>query len=1033
MIIRYKVIITSILASAVAILSGCQEEKFRTNDVSGSDIRLSVDVKSTWQGGVAEASQRAASQCAVITKIDSDTPQPLYLHTTSEPDSVYACTLPPSSRGTMISDKENFHRHFSLSGICYTGSYPSEPENTWTPEFAHNLKYNNDGTPTDASALLQWPGSGAQVKFFAFAPYPDENNTNITLSGPDAPGSPRITYTVPENATEHTDLMVAVADVSSTTDHTDVELKFGHALTAVKVIASESMLECKVERVTFSGIYTTGTYNMGSATWEGTAPTGECYAALNQQTPSETSKIVDGEYTFLMLPQTLPDGATLTIKYTETLTGAARTLTAPINGKTWEAGKIVTYKISTESVSVVAGIEILTPIPAETEDDLSTPQEKELSKYYGDGKNKIPYTGVLYDLTFKPYIETSEADNSNTAKKYLDNPDAFTIEATYTVGEESRSASIDVTKNAEGDGFKGVLDMSALSPNRVINPLTKFNSTQSGTKETPTNLGETETANCYMIDAPGYYSFPLVYGNALNNSSAYTIQHPKSESTQEETGNTIKIKGMTHYVDHNNNMIDDSNISGATEAILVWQDSPDLVRDVKLNGTTSVSFHVDKRTIAQGNAMIAVRDASKTILWSWHIWVTTASNKSAWDNPTHVLKPKDSNNTEYQYKMAPTNLGYCEDHEACPAQTITLNLTCKVRPLKTQAPNKQGKNERAIESSTSTFTFSQEGIEKSMAGDNPYYQWGRKDPMPPGVYTSKEDKNYGNSSNANNITNKKRYNVYTGYEQTRTPIDDVKNPDKQGVSIGYTIQHPNQHIMGKDNELNPITTLNGNIDYRKHWHRSRGEGYLPTNTNETIYVMYNLWNSSAKQPGKSNSDDPINFQKVTKTIYDPCPPGYHVPPAGAFLALAGKTSTTSSYVPITGNEPKMSADKTYWTVNATEGGELKFYAVGLRDLNHKDESRNEDLPEDQKVNLETMFPNRKTDSWCSFNQLTFITTATLVYTSHGYQELIFFADHRKGVGSSSFRYGACTDSNDAYGMPVRPVQTITSPSNETSR
>ncbi len=44
-----------------------------------------------------------------------------------------------------------------------------------------------------------------------------------------------------------------------------------------------------------------------------------------------------------------------------------------------------------------------------------------------------------------------------------------------------------------------------------------------GTAESHYDLSKGgETANCYMINAPGYYSLPLVYGNARNNPNAYT-------------------------------------------------------------------------------------------------------------------------------------------------------------------------------------------------------------------------------------------------------------------------------------------------------------------------------------------------------------------------------------------------------------------------------------------------------------------------------------------------------------------------------
>lgn len=58
-------------------------------------------------------------------------------------------------------------------------------------------------------------------------------------------------------------------------------------------------------------------------------------------------------------------------------------------------------------------------------------------------------------------------------------------------------------------------------------------------------------------------------------------------------------------------------------ATLVWQDSRNLVTNVDLSADNhSLTFEVSQENIAQGNAVIAVRNSNDEILWSWHIWVT---------------------------------------------------------------------------------------------------------------------------------------------------------------------------------------------------------------------------------------------------------------------------------------------------------------------------------------------------------------------------------------------------------------------------
>lgn len=142
-----------------------------------------------------------------------------------------------------------------------------------------------------------------------------------------------------------------------------------------------------------------------------------------------------------------------------------------------------------------------------------------------------------------------------------------------------------------------------------------------GTAESHYDLSKGgETANCYMINAPGYYSLPLVYGNARNNPDAYKC----SATVAANMAGLVLID----FVAYDDKAIISPNIyENATvgDAVLIWQDSPDLVRNVRLDSQKqNLLFQIDREAINQGNAVVAVRanDRSKTILWSWHIWVT---------------------------------------------------------------------------------------------------------------------------------------------------------------------------------------------------------------------------------------------------------------------------------------------------------------------------------------------------------------------------------------------------------------------------
>ena len=103
-------------------------------------------------------------------------------------------------------------------------------------------------------------------------------------------------------------------------------------------------------------------------------------------------------------------------------------------------------------------------------------------------------------------------------------------------------------------------------------------------EETGTVLGP---ANCFVISAPGTYSFRVVKGNSTESVGAVTSTDVLWESFgTNETPAKGSIVSKVDYLAKEN---------------LVRFKTPAALKD--------------------GNALVAVRDASGKILWSWHIWV----------------------------------------------------------------------------------------------------------------------------------------------------------------------------------------------------------------------------------------------------------------------------------------------------------------------------------------------------------------------------------------------------------------------------
>ena len=213
---------------------------------------------------------------------------------------------------------------------------------------------------------------------------------------------------------------------------------------------------------------------------------------------------------------------------------------------------------------------------------------------------------------------------------------------------------------------------------------------------------ERTTANCYVVQSPGTYKFPLVYGNAVQGGATATSSYTAPSSTNSSWYGIL--------VDHRGASITNpyipQNLSDASmTAELLWTDAPGLVDGVEyLKGDEAdltddyIAFNVPEEYITQGNAMIAVFAADGTIAWSWHIWITDA-------NLTDLREVSNG------YRIPTVNVGWCDkrisDYEG---------RTIRVRAVQDVSGN------------VKAAAVTQQGNSVTINGNSPYYQWGRKDP-----------------------------------------------------------------------------------------------------------------------------------------------------------------------------------------------------------------------------------------------------------------------------------------------------------------
>lgn len=209
---------------------------------------------------------------------------------------------------------------------------------------------NSDGTVWSTSQVRYWPGENRTLQFFAWAPA----NAAFTAT-PGSPESTTFEYEVPALAADQKDIVVATTDPYVGNYEQQVPLTFKHILTAVKFETGSQMQPGTIKSVALKGVKKSGTYkafptgSTAEGTWTLNDATADYTQELNKTTTgTETNgtPVTAEEGTFMMLPQTLPDGAEVEVVFLDRTSGQERTLSASIAGTQWPQGKTVTYSLS---------------------------------------------------------------------------------------------------------------------------------------------------------------------------------------------------------------------------------------------------------------------------------------------------------------------------------------------------------------------------------------------------------------------------------------------------------------------------------------------------------------------------------------------------------------------------------------------------------------------------------------------------------------------------------------------------------------
>ena len=612
-----------------------------------------------------------------------------------------------------------------------------------TPEWFKAAKTKSNG---ELYTPIRWSFAQPWARFFAVYPSKDSYSKLTINDMTSTDNAPSVDFTVEPNVRDQKDFMTAcTGEVHYATqfEQPTTNLDFRHALTAIRFAVGQNLSWNKtIDKVEIRNAIMKSKYKLSNefngtgATWDNTGATRgtATLSGLSVNTSSNPNVTIMGNtgdnFTFYMIPQVLTgNSVTAYVHFTDNTE-----ITATLKGE-WKAGTTRTLKLSETNSTWTYNITATDPSAAAY--DQTTTDNYGITSFRED-----PTTHVKQAVAWK--VVGYDADGDGTFSM-VEKP-AWLTSLSKTQGTGGTAAD-----QGTATLTKDVGDLLAKRNNELKT------ATPLGSTSNPYDLstkGGTEnrsTANSYLISAPGVYRIPLVYGNAIKNGN----DNPSSYKTS-NTGAYI----LSNFQDHAGHAIDNPWIEkthgGANASVdgaeVVWADAADLVHSPSIThvgGEGFLDFEVTAADIQSGNAVVAVTKgsgASKTVLWSWHLWFAP---KDALD------KIKVTNHQNKDYYFTKEALGWKPTQWS--GSTYSSARTVKVKVEQTVANN--GTKQAAVINITQN-----PGIVKK--GATTLYQFGRKDAFP-GVDASKLAANSHFTQNAgdkmsitNNIQNPDKFYIY---------------------------------------------------------------------------------------------------------------------------------------------------------------------------------------------------------------------------------------------------------------------------------
>ena len=602
---------------------------------------------------------------------------------------------------------------FSSTGVRGTAA------NAINKEWFNEERTRNNGILYNTRS---WSWLQPHGRFYAVYPESTNGSNGIKFTKPNGTAAPSIEFTVNTDVRKQVDLMTACSgnvQYATRFQAPRTNLQFRHALTAIRFAVGQNLSFNKtIKDITLKNVLIKSKYTLSNdlngagAAWDhsGNNTRGNVTLSnVNYNTNENANSIVrdrskysnsnetnltklDDNYTFYMIPQDLDNKVTAEVLFTD-----GSKISVPLKGS-WKAGTTRTYKLSQKNSSWVYTINGTSPSAVAYNATQANYQIESYRQAPDGTKQAVAWKVVGYSVDNGTTWTTTKPSWLKSLSKEQGNGDTAAEQGTATLGTD-------------------IVDLVA-QRNKELQDATPL-----GTSAAPYNLSNAtgaatvqNTANCYVISAPGHYMIPLVYGNAIKNGGTNRSAYATSSLPVTNVGTVLNP-----LVDHDGKSITDPWIertngkanNGINTAQVTWADEKDLVtlsgspiyRDA--SGNAFVKFEVKKGNIKSGNAVISVKKGNIT-LWSWHLWFAP---KNALD------KIAVTNKQGSTYEFTNEALGWKPTAwQGTPYQSP--------RTIKVKVKQTIGEKQEAV------ITITQLPGTTSRTGYTTQYQWGRKDAFP---------------------------------------------------------------------------------------------------------------------------------------------------------------------------------------------------------------------------------------------------------------------------------------------------------------